>query len=141
MGLIKPSRETFHRIHCKLIQFKYAANDSKRAETEGHKCYTNIHICIVLEIQQDDFSMIWYVCIEVYWFLGILAITEMAAFVFSLLFESPFLGLEKVIFPLLDEWIMTPITQALPFKSRQSRVQSSPLQVLLPRDFILSLLL
>ncbi|CAG0883123.1 unnamed protein product [Darwinula stevensoni] len=52
----------------------------------------------------------------VYWFLGILAITEMGAFVFSLLFESPFLGLEKVIFPLLDEWIVTPIAQALPFE-------------------------
>jgi hypothetical protein len=35
---------------------------------------------------------------QVYWFIGTLVITLGFSFVMSLLFEAPFLGLEKIIF-------------------------------------------
>ncbi|CAG0905565.1 unnamed protein product, partial [Darwinula stevensoni] len=82
----------------------------------------------------------------VYWFLGILTITEMGAFVFSLMFESPFLGLEKVIFPLLDEWVLAPIISFAGFfvkaiKSRRSRLAAAGVQAKLHHPELLPIAL
>lgn len=40
-------------------------------------------------------------CLQVYFYLGHLSIAYASAFILSVLFESPFLGLEKIILKLL----------------------------------------